>query len=101
VLRVCLEGDGDRAFGIRELCRVGQQVHQDLLQAHRITLHRHWRVRQVEAHPVPALVERRLNALQGTPHHGGEIEALPAQLHQSPGDARDVQQVVDQAAQRP
>jgi hypothetical protein len=76
--------------------RVVQQVSQGLGQAGRVADHPHRLGRQVQLQPVAGRVERGLAAFDGDLHHRAQVDELALQHHLAGGDARHVEQLVDQ-----
>src|ERR1043166_9338836 len=89
--------DGDLAAlgGIAR--RVVQQLVHDLCEARLVREDGQRLVRQLDRETVAARLDPLHRALYGPAHHGSHVERLPVERDRGVRDARDVEQVVDQA----
>ena len=94
-----VQGHLDAAPGWRELDGVRQQVRDGLLQPARVTRHpdRHLPVRRVERQPLDRRVPGR--GVQGHLDDTPEVDELRAEHEPAGGDARRVEEVLDDALQ--
>ncbi len=88
-----------RAARVGVLGRVGQEIGQHLGQADLIHLDKQAGARHLDRQEVRALLEQRAGHLDRLGHHRGQLHRLAAKLHPAARDARDVEQIVDQADQ--
>ena len=82
---------------VRVLARVGEQIDHDLLEPDGIDVHHDGLRRPHERHLVLAAGELAPDGLERALRDGDEIEALLPELDLPLGDARDLEQVVDDA----
>ena len=95
------QDNADAAARAGELGGVGEQVADHLRQPHRIAVdpqrllgHRQHRRRRPASH-------RRLRLLEGAHGNVAQVDSLSVQLDLAGGDARDIEQVVDESRQVP
>src|SRR5438309_5315885 len=86
----------DPAANVGVLGGVVQQIGEDLREPGGIGEEHHGLGRQIERNPVAALVDERARALDRLLDHGAQEERLLAKLDLPAGDARDVEEIVDQ-----
>jgi hypothetical protein len=89
-------GERDAPPGVRVGGRVGEQVGDDLAEPERIGVDQEAGGRHLHGERVRPPLHQGARDLEGSGHHGGELDELPAQLDLAAGDPRHVHQVVDQ-----
>ena len=91
--------DLDRPTLLGELGRIRQQIGDHLLQAGRVGVERHHLASTLHDEPDAPGVEQRLDGSDGGIEHDVQVDAAPAELEGPAGDARHVEQVIDQPHQ--
>ncbi len=86
----------DIASSGRELRGIGEEIHDHLLQARGVGAHVDGSVRHRHGQPVLAPLQERSGGLHGLRDEPRHVRGDQLQLDGAAGDARDVQQVIDQ-----
>ena len=89
-------GDLDTPARLGVLHRVQDQVLEDLLQSNPVCHHRQRLGGQADHHLMAADLERALAGFERVANFGGDVDGLAAQFDDAAGDARDVQEILDQ-----
>ncbi len=97
IRRTQMQTHGDPAVVGRELDRVFQDIPKNLLQAHRISRYLSRKFSQLQTEIDLLLLDISLHGRQRILQYPAQIHGHQVERHLAMGDAREIQQIVDQA----